>query len=195
MEAKTFKERFRVHIHKHAPVSDDEFGYIMSYFRLAELRKKTYLLLPSQSCKYEGFVVKGLFQSNVVDERGEEHTLCFPHENWWVGDFNSFRSGQPSNMSILALEDSFILKATKESFDKLMETSSVFERYIRRLTENSSIAFQERVIQNLSNNAEERYRAFRSKYPSLVHRLSQKRIAGFLGVTPEYFSQMVNRIN
>jgi hypothetical protein len=38
--------------------------------------------------------------------------------------------------------------------------------------------------------AEERYEAFINKYPGLEQRLSQKLIAAYLGITPEFLSML-----
>jgi ribosomal protein L10 len=42
----------------------------------------------------------------------------------------------------------------------------------------------------LSNTAEERYRQFTETYPTLVQRLPLKLIASFIGITPEYLSEI-----
>ena len=54
--------------------------------------------------------------------------------------------------------------------------------------QHSYIREQLRVLQNLSLSAEERYDIFLNKYPQLIPYLSQKQIASYLGVTPEFLS-------
>lgn len=138
--------------------------------------------------------MKGLFQTAIIDDSGRQHTLYFPHEDWWVGDFKSFKTEQESYMEILALEDAVLLQISKASLEKLYTSLPIFERFFRILNENAGIALQDRIVQNFSKNAEKKYLEFHSKYPALHNRLSHKRIASFLGVTPEYFSQMLKKI-
>jgi len=68
------------------------------------------------------------------------------------------------------------------------------ERFFRILTENSLVASQQRLMDNLSLSAEERFEKFTKKYPSLIQHVSQKQIASFIGVTPEFFSKMKARL-
>jgi len=181
---------FKHHLNKVIPVNEEEFEHVISYFSVKSIKKKEYLILPSQVCKYESYILSGLFQTAVLDELGRLHTLYFPHEDWWVSDFKSFKTGQESSMEIVTLEDAVLLQISKPKLEALYETFPKFERFFRLLNENAGIALQDRVTQNFVHNAEKRYQEFRTKYPSLQNRLSQKIIASYLGVTPEYFSQM-----
>lgn len=56
--------------------------------------------------------------------------------------------------------------------------------------QNSYIREQVRVLQNLSLSAEERYNIFINKYPQLMQHVSQKQIASYLGITPEFLSAL-----
>jgi CRP-like cAMP-binding protein len=64
------------------------------------------------------------------------------------------------------------------------------ERFFRILIENSLIAHQQRLINNLSFTAEVRYEKFSKKFQSILPFLPQKQIASYIGVTPEFFSKM-----
>jgi len=54
--------------------------------------------------------------------------------------------------------------------------------------QNAYIREQLRVIQNLSLPAEERYDNFTKKYPKVVQQVTQKQVASYLGITPEFLS-------
>jgi hypothetical protein len=56
------------------------------------------------------------------------------------------------------------------------------------------VAHQERLMDNLSLSAEERFEKFCKKYPTLIQQFSQKHIASYIGVTPEFFSKMMSRM-
>ena len=184
---------FQAHIEKHIHLEDSDLVYIKDRFALKTVKRRSFLLEPGAICRYEHFVVSGLFQCSIVDEFGKIHTLNFPHENWWVGDFKSFNLKTPSIMSIEALEDSIMLEISKASLDELLVNSPGFVTYFRILSENASIAANERIIHQLSQTAEQRYELFCQKYGELKDRLSQKRIASFLGISPEYYNQIEKR--
>ncbi|MCB0443539.1 MAG: Crp/Fnr family transcriptional regulator, partial [Flavobacterium sp.] len=66
--------------------------------------------------------------------------------------------------------------------------------FFRILTEKSLVAHQERLMDNLSLSAEERFDKFCKRYPTLIQRVPQKQIASYIGVTPEFFSKMKSRM-
>ncbi len=189
----TYYRLFRNHIQKRISINDNDFELAISHFSISQLRKKEYLIRPFQVCRFESYIVNGLFETAIVDDLGKTHSLYFPHEDWWVGDFKSFNTGKESHMEIQALEDSVLLQITKSSLVNLYKALPIFEQFFRVLNENAAMALQDRIVQNYSQNAEKKYSEFQEKYPALHNRLSQKRIASFLGVTPEYFSQMLKK--
>jgi len=65
-----------------------------------------------------------------------------------------------------------------------------FNRNFRVMIENKFNELQNRVLQNISSTAEERYLAFLEQYPSLSNRLPGTQIASYLGVTPEFLSKI-----
>ena len=189
-ESDKYFKKFRRHIEKYVKLEESEGDYIFSLFSIRKIKRKDFLLEPGNVCRYECFIVSGLFQSAVLDESGKTHTLNFPHEDWWAGDYKSFTTKEPSNMRIEALEDSIMLEISKDSLDILLKNSTSFASYFRTLSENASIAANERIIHQLSLTAEQRYELFREKYVMINDRLSQKRIASFLGISAEYFNQI-----
>jgi len=68
------------------------------------------------------------------------------------------------------------------------------ERFFRILAENALVANQQRIMDNLSLSAEDRFEKFCKKYPSLMQKVPQKQIASFIGVTPEFFSKMKSKM-
>jgi CRP-like cAMP-binding protein len=95
---------------------------------------------------------------------------------------------QPAMQYIVAIDDSCIWQLKKDDLERLYLQIPKFERFFRIIMQNSYIREQLRVLQNLSLSAEERYEIFLIKYPQLMPYVSQKQIASYLGVTPEFLS-------
>ena len=188
-------DQFKKHLQKTILLEDDELEQVFTYFFFKHIPRKSWLLKPLQVSRVESYIVKGLFQTSVVDDSGRTTILYFPHEDWWVGDLKSFETETASQMEIYALEDAVLLQITRDNMKKLFKDHPVFERFFRILNGNMAIALQERLLQQLSANAENQYREFNLKFPRLQNRLSNKRIAGFLGITPEYFNQKLKSTN
>jgi CRP-like cAMP-binding protein len=131
----------------------------------------------------------------MVDSNGKEHNLQFAIENWWIGDIGSFHSEKPSKLYIEAIENSIILQCNKEDQLKLFVDFPKFNRIFRVLAENAMVGLQNRILQNISSTAEERYLEFSKKHPQLFNRISNVQIASYLGVTPEFLSTIRKNIS
>ena len=106
----------------------------------------------------------------------------------------SYISGKPGNLFIEVLEDAEVVIIKKENHQILYKQIPKLERFFRILAENSLVAHQERLMDNLSLTAEERFEKFCSKYPTLIQKVPQKHLASYIGVTPEFFSKMKSRL-
>jgi CRP-like cAMP-binding protein len=175
-------------------ISEAEFELCKTLFIPKKLRKKQYLLQEGDVCKYTAFVEKGALRSYTVDEKGTEHILQFAFEGWWIADLYSFLTNEPSTLNIEALEDSELLLITKPSWDILLEKVPAFERYFRILIQNNLIATQRRLMQSLSETAEEKYLRFIKVYPDCMQRVPQHMIASYLGITRETLSRVRSQL-
>lgn len=135
-------------------------------------------------------MLDGCLRMYFVDEKGTEHILQFATEDWWITDIGSFYGEKPSRLFVDALEASEILQIRKEDLIYLYVNYPKFDRYFRVLVENAFVKMQERVLQNISSTAAERYLSFLNDYPNLSNRISQVQIASFIGVTPEFLSKI-----
>lgn len=154
------------------------------------MKRKETFLRDGQVCHHHGFVISGSLRTYGVDNAGKEHNLQFAADNDWVVDLGSFYSGKASKLFIEALEPSHLLLIEKADLIQLYKQHVKFVRYFKVLFENKFVEMQNRVLQNISSTAEERYLAFLEQYPHLSNRLSSVHIASYLGVTPEFLSKV-----
>ena len=112
----------------------------------------------------------------------------FAVADWWVTDMFCFVNVKPAMMYIEAIEDSCIFQLSKDNLDKLFETLPKWERFFRILMQNAYIREQLRMMETLSLSAKERYDKFLAKYPQIAQQVTQKQIASYLGITPEFLS-------
>ena len=181
-------------IAKHISLDADEAASFNTLLRYKEVRRKEVLQQQGQSCRYINFVHSGALRAYYVDKQGVENSIMFAINDWWVTDMYAYITRQPAMLCIDAIEDSCLLQLRNDDLDKLYIAVPKFERFFRILMQNSYIREQLRVIQNLSLSAEERYLNFISKYPQFVNRISQKQIASYLGITPEFLSAIRKKL-
>ncbi|CAM2798100.1 cAMP-binding domain of CRP or a regulatory subunit of cAMP-dependent protein kinases [Flavobacterium succinicans] len=181
-------------IAKHVALTPEEETLFLSKTTTQQHKSKSLLLQAGKVADSTYFVNSGILRSFNINDNIIEHVLHFACEGWWMGDMYSYISGKPGNLFIEVLEDAEIVTITKENHQELYKAIPKLERFFRILAENSLVTHQERLMDNLSLTAEERYEKFCKKYPSLIHKLPQKHIASYIGVTPEFFSKMKSRL-
>ncbi|WP_445714880.1 Crp/Fnr family transcriptional regulator [Flavobacterium sp.] len=181
-------------ISQHISLDSKEEELLLSKIKTVNYKSKTILLSAGEVATCTYFVNSGILRSFNINDNIIEHILHFACEGWWIGDMYSYISEKPGNLFIEVLEDAEVVIITKENQQQLYQEIPKLERFFRILAENSLVAHQERLMDNLSLTAEERFEKFCSKYPTLIQKVPQKHIASYIGVTPEFFSKMKARL-
>ena len=189
------KPLLKQNISKHISLSENEIEEFCNLFQLKSIKKKSFLLRKDEVCKFEGFVVKGLFRVYHIDQDGVEQILYFAFENWWITDIDSFTNDKPSQLFIEAIEDSEVLLISKKDKEFAYMNLPKIEKLFRVMTQKTHVALQRRMIDNLSKTAEIRYLEFSEKYPQLIQRLSNLQIAAYLGITNVFLSNIRKKIS
>lgn len=181
-------DRILSNIRKHIALDSGEQEHFTGLLKYRELAKKDLILRGHESCKYINFVHSGVLRAYYLNNSGKESTIMFAVTDWWVTDMYSFISGHPAMLTIQAEAHSQIWQLSKQKLDELYLKVPKFERFFRIIMQNAYVREQLRVIQNLSLPAEERYANFLTKYPEVVACVTQKQLASYLGITPEFLS-------
>ena len=181
-------------IAKHVSLTSEEETLFLSKTETKFVKAKTILLSSNEIAKHTYFVNSGILRSFNINDNIIEHVLHFACEGWWIGDMYSYISQKPGNLFIEVLEDAELVIITKPNQEELYLQIPKLERFFRILAENSLVSHQERLMDNLSLTAEERFEKFCIKYPTLIQKISQKNVASYIGVTPEFFSKMKSKM-
>lgn len=183
-------EKMLSHIEGLIDLNENEKDYFISLLKFKRVRKKQYILQGGDVCRYETFIIQGCLRSYLIDESDVEHVVMFGIENSWIEDGLSLSTGSPSAINIDALEDSEVFQIDKASLESLYKKIPAFERFFRIKFQQAFIAEQQRVICNFTKSAQDRYLTFLERFPNLEQRISQRQIASFLGITPQFLSQV-----
>jgi CRP-like cAMP-binding protein len=171
-------------------LQEQEIGELFRLFKERRVKRRGFILQQDEVCRHFTFVVSGCFKLYVVDEAGKEHNLEFAAENEWVTDLSSFYAEKPGSVYIEAVEPSVVLQIARPDLIYLYANYPKFNSTFRIIVERKYIQLQDRVLQNISATAEERYVNFINQYPNLVNRLPNTQIASYLGITPEFLSKV-----
>ncbi|MDP2687004.1 MAG: Crp/Fnr family transcriptional regulator [Aequorivita sp.] len=185
--------QFFNHINKFTEISEEEFTEIGTYFEVRKYGKKVVLMEAGSLCNTHYFVLKGCLQMYFTNEKGAEQTLQFALENWWLTDNLAFRQQRKSDFCIQAVENSKVLSIDFKNQELLLEKFPKLEKYFRNVFEKAYGAAQMRVKYIFDYSKEEMYFTFRDQYPEFIQRVPQYLIASFLGLTPEYLSEIKSK--
>lgn len=180
------------YINKFANLSAEESQQFASSFKEVKIKKRQFIVQPNFIAKHRNYVLNGAFRAYVVANEGQEHTITFAIDDWWITDYTSYINQQPATMFVIALEDSIVLQLDYEKEQELKKVNHKFETFFRIIAERGLSFQQRRVISNLTQSAEERYEDFIEKHPKIVQRVPQYTLASYLGMSTEYLSKLRN---
>jgi len=100
-------------------LSEEEKTEVLRHFKEIRFAPKAFYLQEGEVCRAKAVIKQGAFKIFFTDASAQEHVLFFRFENMWLGDMESYHSGNPSRISIQALEESMIISINKRDFEKL----------------------------------------------------------------------------
>lgn len=187
-------DNFKQHLNKFVDVSDAEFSEILSFFKTVSVRKKDNLQEEGRICRLHFFVLNGCLRKFFINEKGVEQTTEFAIENWWMTDQFAYERQMPSGFYIQAVEKSEVLTIDFQAQEKLLQQFPQLERYFRYVYQRAFAAAQMRIkfLHDLSR--EKLYHFFVEQQPQFAQRIPQYLLASYLGITPEYLSEIRNKL-
>lgn len=178
------------HFQKYLPLTDAEREMILARAKQRNIKRRQMILQEGFTCRHYTYIMKGCFKMYGVDDRGVEHNIQFAAEGDWIADIGSFHSKKPSKLFIEAVEPSEIIQIEQQDLYFLYINIPKLDRIFKVIIENKYVELQNRVLQNISSTAQQRYSNFLEQYPQLASRLPNVQIASYLGITPEFLSKI-----
>ena len=166
----------------------------LKFSKAKTVAKGEILLKHGEITKYGYFVKSGCLKSYTIDKAGKEHIIQFAPEDWMISDLDSYTNQTPTVLFIEAIEESEVLVISRSDFKDFEDMDREFVNQTAIKFRNNLIASNKRIIALLSASSKERYIDFIETYPTLVNRLPLKLIASYIGVTPEYLSEIRRKI-
>lgn len=178
------------HIRKFVNLSDAEIPVLLKYLKSQSLKKKDYVLAEGQICKSIYFVEKGCLRMYFVNSKSAEQITQFAIEGWWISDYFGFNDHKVSEYYIQAIEKSEVFSIDKKVFDELLHELPQMEQYFRIVMQKTVAASQLRIKHLYDLSKEELFNHFSVSFPEFMQRVPQYMIASYLGLTPEYVSEL-----
>lgn len=182
------------HLKQYIQLTEAEEQIIIDHLTPRTFKRGEFLTKEGEINRYTNFIISGAARVYYIDQAGQEHIIQLGICDWWTGDFSSFITQTKGILYTEALEKTEVLSFSYEHLQEVYRQVPAMERFFRLLIQKAYAAFQRRVLESLSMDAEQRYLAFREMYPNMDQYLSQKHIASYLGMSAEFLSKIKKRI-
>lgn len=183
-------EVLRNHITNRLGTDIDNLDKVLANFKHITTKRNEQLLQQGDTCKYVYFIAKGCLQVYVYDKDFNETTRDIVIEDNWCSELLSFGSGNPATENIRTVEPCELFAIDRQSFQKMIETVSQFDKVYKQILEASYANSVYRINTFVSLSALDRIKWLMEYRPMLMTRLSSKLIASYLGINKDVFSRL-----
>jgi len=181
------------HFRKYVRIETKDEVDILNFFEKKVYQKKEDLINLNSRCNFHFFVVEGCLRMFFIDDRGNEQTIQFAIENWWLTDYLAFNNQAVSAFTIQAVENTNILRINYQDQENLLLKFPQLERYFRLIYQRAYSASLFRTKYHFDFSKEQLYHHFNDNFPDFTQRIPQHLLASYLNMTPEYLSEIKKR--
>lgn len=183
-------EALRQSMKRFVRLTETEYAYVLSHFTQQTISKKAHIFRAGEICKWAVYCEKGVFRKYYVNDEGEDVTVDFAIEDYWIGDLNSLYNKVPTPYNFQALEDSVLQIATISDWKRISIELPEFgkQRYAKENRNHGKT--HELLTFEKYATAEEKYEMLLKRFPGLTNRIAGKYIASYLGIKPESLSRL-----
>ena len=177
------------------PFSDQEFEESKEYFREFKVKKGDYLFEQGKICRQIAFINSGSFRTYYFNDKSEEITACFRTEMSVVSSYRSFVLQEPSNISVVALEDSELIVIDYENLQELYRESMAWLNIGRLIAEREYINMEEYASVLNHESAKAKYLRLIEEQGHVLQKVNVEHVASYLGVTRRTLSRIRQEIS
>jgi CRP-like cAMP-binding protein len=171
-------------------LDDKSWDAFSDLFSEADLAKGDYFANENRVETKIGFLLDGTVRAFYRNIEGIEYNKTFFTGNEFIGAYASLVTQRPNRINLQALTDCRLLIADYSQITKLFAAYRPIETLARRIAEQFYIQKEERELEIVLLQADERYKLFRESYPGLENSIPQYHIASYLGITPTQLSRI-----
>lgn len=184
--------RLKSSFDKYFPAPLEAWRQFAELCDLVKFRKNEIIKPAGQTERFGYFILQG---SGGVFLWKENNYVCLDlmYEDIFFADYMSLITRQPSPLETMALENSEMLRISRQNIDRLKETPMGQVIFLIS-AEWSFVEKQQQQIDLLLKTAEQRYLDLMEKQPDLIQRTPQKHVASYLGITTQSLSRIRRKI-
>jgi len=173
-----------------SPIQEKTWNRVREIFTETTLKKGEYFIEEGEIAKQIGFLTSGVIRAFYRNSIGIEYNKHFFTPNNLLAGYSSLITGEPNKINQQALTDCQLCIANYKDIVKLYTYHHDFERFGRKLAEIFFVHKEQREVDIVMLDADERYHIFQKEFPYLEQLIPQYHIASYLGITPTQLSRI-----
>jgi len=186
------KETLKAHILKTATLTDKEFDYLFSHFKLKSFKKGQAIISEGDRVDHEYFVISGCLKAFFINDEIKMYILQFAMPTWWTSDYGALYNHTRATISVDCISDAEVLCLSNDDREKICSEIHQAEHFFRWRTNRGYLASQKRLLSFMNNDTKARYEELLAMYPQLYNLVPKHLIAAYLGVSRETLSRLYN---
>ncbi len=171
------------------PLSDADWTLFQSCLQAKQYAKNKPLLSAGQVCRGIWFVSRGAIRSCVVKDGSDVH-IGFSFETEYVTEYESLTKGQPSTVTIVALERTDTIYFGRDELIALYQQTPTLMQLGQIILENVIVRQNQYAALFTLYSPTERYNFLLENHPQIVQRVPVQYIASYLGMARETLSRI-----
>jgi CRP-like cAMP-binding protein len=169
-------------------------GNIAAYFQPLHLKKDDYFMKQGQYATRMAYLQSGIVREYFTDDKGREVTKWIATPGYFVTDLASFLFGQPARCDWQTLSDCQLLTISKDDYRSIGQHVPQWAELEKLFMAKCFTILENRIVAHLSLSSEERYQQLFQQNPELFNQVPLQYLASMLGMTPETFSRIRNKL-
>jgi CRP-like cAMP-binding protein len=175
----------------------DEFNRLLApHVAQVQFRKGDYLQRTGVPASVAYWLYRGVARRGMITRDGVDVTMAFSAEGDSCGshhDLLAAQDGHPAQEFIIAETPVTAVRVEWAALAQLREQHQCMREYYLKVSELSIRRYSQSCLVRSMTSANCRLAAFREQYPGLEQRISQKVLASYLGITPQYMSTLLRQ--
>ena len=163
---------------------------LQSLFHYSTAAKGTTLIEAGKITDKVFFTISGYLRCFKILDTAEELIVHLVGPHCAITTPSSFFLETKSTETVQAITDCEFFYITKSDLEKLYAMDAKWQTLVRKLMESTIIEKEERIIDQISLTAHERYLKLIQKHPDIVQNVPVKYIASYIGIQPESLSRI-----
>lgn len=166
---------------------------LTSYIQEVHLKPNEVFISKGEISTKVRYIKEGLVRAYTYDDEGREITFIFRWENQFFRPYESLLR-QPSKYYFQALEATSLLELDFQIIQDYVAEHTEYAYKLNELLKNTLFEALEHLESFVLLSPEKRYLKIINEKPDIIHRVQDKYIASFLGITPVSLSRIKKRI-